>query len=120
MGLAYCRPDPKGWGQDGVRDLENTQGQRGAYSIKWEYPVVEMTNMVGNTYRARKHFIDKFYPDAYILDGKAYGKTDRIYRFYVVTEVAGVINLLRVHDEYVNVFGSMFDDVYHTRPPGLK
>jgi len=120
VGLRHCEPDPKGWGRDGVRDLEVTHGRKGAYSIKWELPNVCITNMVGNTYCARKHFIDKFYPDAYILNGKAYGNTNVIYRFHVVAEVAGVTNLLRVHDDYINVFGSMFDDVYHTRPPEIR
>lgn len=76
--------------------------------------------MVGNTYCARMQFIDRFYPNAYILDGKKYGAKDYIYCFHVVAEVAEVTNLLRVHDDYVNVFGSMYDDVYHTRPLGIK
>lgn len=96
-------------------EMQNTQGQKGSHSIRWELPHFVSTSVVGDTYSARIHHIDKFYKDAYILNGTQYGD-GQLYRFYVISDVAGISNLLNVHNDYVNVFGVIFDDIWQTRP----
>lgn len=101
-------------------EMETTQGYPGNYNITWELPYLVDVSVVGNVYKNRIHPVDKFYPDAYILKGKARGTApEYIYRFHVISEVAGVSNLLAIHDDYINVFGCIYDDIWHTRPSEL-
>ncbi|MDO9566547.1 MAG: hypothetical protein Q7J15_07395 [Candidatus Desulfaltia sp.] len=95
--------------------MENTQGTKGAHTIRWELPNFVSVGVLGTVYSARIHVIDKFYPDSYILNGTRHGH-ENLYRFYVVSEVAGISNLLNVHSDYINVFGVVFDDIWQTRP----
>ncbi|MBS4020867.1 MAG: hypothetical protein KGZ79_00390 [Dethiobacter sp.] len=106
-------------------DLQSTSGNPGAHQIKWELPEHTYTGESG-TYRARTHLIDKFFPDAY---PSSYDNTirnymgtlepkitfDDRYRFTVVSEVAGVSNLIEVKEDFVFIFGHIFRDIWQTR-----
>lgn len=106
-------------------DLEATTGRPGDHTIKWELPLHSYTGET-KTLQARTHLIDKFFPDAYpanydqaiknyMLNPDPKISFDDKYIFTVVSEVAGVSNLLAVKQDYVYIFGHIFRDIYTTK-----
>lgn len=102
--------------------------------IRWQLPMREDVAVSGTVYRNRIHVIDKFFPNTYPasydqkiqdymwrnnaeVDTKI--NFDDRYRFYVAAEGAGKHGLYSIKEDWVFVFGHVFNDIWQTKPKGF-